>query len=642
MLFEPSGVLRSDYGAYCHALGFTEREEVYRSIFTSEERRQEKEVKYLEAHSPSDADTNADAAAFLSFSQKQSTIAAATAAVTPNTVNTTAANNTPASAGRKGRKASTVNAKSKKKGAATEDPAKALENAAPLTLTFIVMRQLKFCLNRRDIKPLALAIPHCVSLVSVEFVGCGLSEESYFLLVEALYKSRRVASVTIDFNSSSNPGFYVDPVLSPGATFQTANQAAVVSFTDVTPELALSQPNTDSLPGSSRRSVVPRNGGPTLTGEDLLSLREQPGLEGPTFAPSEYRGLRGVLLSLEQQSREEKGRKGKVDSKKQTQLQQQLDSLAQIDRENPVTVPRGWASMLLTGVKHLSLRGNGITSEDVALMASLLLRHPRSELVSLNLWGNRIDDEGAVALAKLLKENRTLQVLDLGHNDIADVGLLTLVDCFCMQEMPLECLLGYRKRQLLRRDATARERQLASTPPPTYPSYQELYTAWHQAKYPALAEEKKESKKGAQTKTKKAEPLLVRPTSPFDRDCFRMENSVRVPGNTVLRCVNLGNNPRVTLDGAREALRVLSLHEPSDDKEMSALQNCVVQPPELYCASIKLHTFVILHDGDPGLRAVQKELSDMLYKRLLLLPQAPAETEVPGDDPKRKSPRAKK
>ncbi|RNF27135.1 uncharacterized protein Tco025E_00633 [Trypanosoma conorhini] len=629
MLFEPSGVLRSDYGAYCHALGVTEREEVYRSIVTDEERRHEAETKYLATHPPSDADTSTEAKDS-SLSPLQTSLPTATPSATMQM------------AAHSGRSGSIGSTKSRKKAAAANDAGRLSSPAAPPTLTFIAMRHLKFCLNERDVKPLALAIPYCVSLVSVELVGCGLSEESYFLLVKAIYMSRRVASVTIDFNGVANSGFYTDPTVSHLTSPRTSTRVAGVSLASPTPDPLLSQPPADSMTGSMRRSCVMGGGSRTLTTERSLSLRKLFGADAPTFHPTDYRGLKGVLLSLEQQSREEKGRKGKVDSKKQTQLQQQQDALAQIDKDNPVLVPRGWAAMLLTGVKHLSLRGNGITNDDVATMASLLLCHPRSELVSLNLWGNRIGDDGAVALAQVLKENRTLQALDLGHNDIGDMGLLSVVDCFRMQEVPFERLQMYRKRQLLRRDATMRERQLATTPPPTYPSYQEVYTAWYQARYPAVAEEKKESKKGTQAKAKKTELVLVRPTSPFDRDCFRMEHTVRVPGNTVLRCVNFGNNRRVTLGGAREALRVLSLREPLEESEMSALQSCALQPPELYCAAITLRTFVILHDGDPGLRAVQRELSDMLYERLLLLPQVPLETEVSGDEAKKKPSRNKK
>ncbi|RNF10556.1 hypothetical protein TraAM80_01481 [Trypanosoma rangeli] len=629
MLFEPSGVLRSDYGAYCHALGVTEREELYQSIFTDEERRHEEGAKYLAAHPYRNALVNLDTTDPSLFAVQPLT------STNPPSATTRAAVSL-------GRSTSVGSVRTKKKGSTRDNAGMPSPAAAPPTLTFISMRHLKFCLNERDVRPLALAIPYCVSLVSVEFVGCGLSEESYFMLVKAIYTSRRVASVTIDFNGTFNSGFYTDPTITSPSSLRTSTRVESAALVYPAHDLSLSQPLADSMTGSLHRSCMLGSGGPVTGTRSSQLLKKWIGADAPTFLPTEYRGFKGLLLSLEQQAREEKGRKGKIDSKRQTQLQQQQDTLAQIDKENPVLVPRGWAAMLLTGIKHLSLRGNGITNDDAATMASLLLCHPRSELVSLNLWGNCIGDDGAVALAQMLKENRTLQALDLGHNDIGDVGLLSLVDCFRMQEMPFEKLQMYRKRYLLRRDATMQERQLATTPPPTYPSYQEVYTAWYQTKYPAVGEEKKESKKGTQAKAKKTEPVLSRPTSPFDRDCFRMEHTVRVPGNTVLRCVNLGNNRKVTLDGAREALRVLSLREPAEESEMSTLQSCAVQPPELYCAAITLRTFVILHSGDPGLRAVQRDLSDMLYWRLLLLPRAPLETEEPGDEVKKKSSRNKK
>ncbi|KEG10888.1 hypothetical protein DQ04_03181010 [Trypanosoma grayi] len=622
MLFEPSGELRCDYGAYCHALGLTEREEVFSAIATNAEIRREKEAKHTSLRPHSSVFLPADTEA--------------PNPPTPQPVSPPAAAAAPPK-----RSASTGSGRGKKKNTIVDDAAKSVAPATPPTITFISMRQLRFCLNERDMKPLALAIPHCISLVSVELVGCGLSRESYFLLVEALYKSRRVVSVTVDFNSTARPGFYEDPTVPVVSQSPTPVDALEIK----TPLNLPTHPQSDDTAekGESSGAVAPQSDSFTRTAEESLLVRRVAGADTPTFAPSAYRGLNSVPSQLEVQFREEKERKGRVDNKKQTQLQQQQDQIAQIDKEFPIVVPRGWPAVLLTGVKHLSLRGNGLTDSDVSAMASLLTRHPRSELVSLNLWGNCITDEGAVALARMLKKNRTMQVLDLGHNNIGDVGLLELVDCFRMQEVPLEKLQAYRKRHLTRRDATSRERQLATASTlPAYPSYQELYAAWHQIKFPAVTEEKKEPKKNTQTKAKRTEPVLIRPLTPFDRDCFRMENAVRAPGNTVLRCVNLGNNPRVTLSGAREALRVLSLHEPSDDEEMAALQNSATQPPELYCASLTLRSFVILHSGDPELEEIQRQLTELLHERKVKRPQSPVEIETPVDEVKRKSPRNKK
>ncbi|KAH9578801.1 Leucine-rich repeat [Trypanosoma melophagium] len=656
MLFEPSGELHCDYGAYCHALGLTEREELYRSIFTNEEERREKEAKYLRDQSP--LITSQSVGSGVTDSPLQQVIAAAAgvsfpfpaATVTTTTTTTAAAAAPTATTTPPKRSASTASGRSRKKEVAVDDSPKGTPQTVPPAITFIVMRNLKFCLNERDMKPLALAIPHCHSLVSVEFVGCGLSMESYFLLVESLYKSRRVASVIIDFNSIHHPGFFEDPTIPAKTQSETPNgtvdgkTAMDLSLGTAGEETTtLSAEVSAALSGDVRKSIIQVKDSSIRISDDPvpLKLRKSVLMGGVKFAPSAYRGLNGVLSALEYQIRDERDRKGKVDSKKQAQ-QQQHDQIAQIDKESPIFVPRGWPAMLLTGVKHLSLRGNGIADDDVITMASLLARHPRSELISLNLWGNRITDAGATALACMLKENRTLQVLDLGHNNIGDVGLLQLVDCFRMQDIPMEKLISYRKRQLMRLDATLREQQLASTVPPAYPSYQELYNAWYQNKFPAVVEEKKDSKKASQAKAKKTETVLVRPTTPFDRDCFRMENTVRVPGNTVLRCVNLGNNQNITVGGAREALRILALREPSDDGEMSALQNSSTHPPELYCASITLRSFVILHSGDSELRKVQKTLSDVLHERQLLLSQPAPEDEVVVEDAKKKSPRNRK
>nr|CCC96168.1 unnamed protein product [Trypanosoma congolense IL3000] len=623
MLFEPSGDLRLDYGAFCHTIGVIEREEVYRSLITNKQQRAKKELKYC-----SSAEDGPMLQQFDEATEVQSQTVKGVAGA--NKMKDATKGSSP------GRKHE------------GESPARrSLPGETPLvhptvqqqpTLYHIVMRHLTFCLNERDMKPLALAIPYCTTLMSIEFIGCGLSRESYFLLVEAAYKSRRLVSMAIDFNNVSRPGFYEDPTVnhpasepprlvehtsgdeaSPG---RFGDESKSTVFRDVVPSRLdgfLASPRVESA-GSSRR-----------TPETVH-----------TFSPSNYRGLNNVPSLLEVQIREERERKGKIDSKKQAQLQQQRELLAQFDKENRIPVPRGWSAALLTGVRQLSLRGNGIGDKDVALMASVLLVHSRSELRSLNLWGNNITDEGAVSLSALLKKNRTLQVLDLGQNDIGDTGLAALVDCFRMQEMPMEELPAYRRQYLMRCDATLREKNLAGAPPPHYPTYQEVYNAWHMVRY-ATPEDRRESKKGL-SKTKRTDSISTRPTTPFDCDCFRIDDPprVRAPGNTVMRCINLGNNKRVTYAGASEALRVLSLHEPADDDEMSMLRDSVTKPPELYCASIVLSSFVVQHMEEPRLREVQNQINKMLHLRLEKLKQAPLEATMSADETRRRTPRGRK
>ncbi|KAG8344296.1 putative Leucine Rich repeat [Trypanosoma vivax] len=627
MLFEPSGDLRRDYGAYCHALGATEREELYSAVTTNKQLKQAKEATFpVSVSIPQLSDLDS-----LNIFLAPEMDTAPKVEAEPSDV----------SAPLIPRKSESSPSR-RKKSQTTECASKADTVATPPVVTYIVMRNLKFCLHVRDMKPLALAIPHCTSLVSVEFVGCGLSRESYLLLVEAVYRSRRIASMTVDFNSTARPGFYEDPTLPSSLGAASAGAAS-----DLRPFLKASHGSQLGEPrlGSAKEcGALQLEKDTTNSDEDSFRVSTQPPNTLHTFPPSAYRGLNNVPSPLEVQIREEKERKGKIDCKKQAQLLQQQEQLAQFDRENPIAVPSGWPSALLTGVKHLSLRGNGINDNDISVISSLLSRHTRSELISLNLWGNNITDDGAVALAEMLKKNCTLQVLDLGHNDIGDVGLIALVNCFRMQEIPIEELQSYRRRYLLRRQATSSEKSLGAAAPPQYPSYPELYNAWYQIRYPSPAEDRRETKKGLMSKSKKSDPTLVRPTAPFDRDCFRMVDSprVRVPGNTVLRCVNLGNNKRVTFNGASEALRILSLHEPIDDNDMMALQNSAVEPPELYCVSIALCSFVLYHDEDPNLQTVQNELTKILTERLQRLKGPPSDEIALPEDTKRRSPRNRK
>ncbi|EAN80633.1 leucine-rich repeat protein (LRRP), putative [Trypanosoma equiperdum] len=628
MLFEPSGDLRVDYSAFCHTLRTTEREEVYRSLITNTQQKAERETKH--SLSPEDE------AILLQWEE-------------PNRMQTLQQEPLPEVEKAKENPTSKRHGTGAKREGATPSRKKSEHNDTspsnpqpppPPTVFYILMRHLKFCLNERDMKPLALAIPYCTSLVSVEFVGCGLSRESYFLLVEASYKSRRLVSMTVDFNCAPKPGFYEDPTIA----------IAPVEVPKVR-ELFPTEKNVPSVRFDDRKRAPSRDLTSLHTESVVTSIRADGQSSGgaasealPTFSPSAYRGLNNVPSLLDLQIREERERKGKTDSKKQAQLQQQRETLAQFDRENRIPVPPGWPAALLTGVKHLSLRGNGISDRDAILTASLLSAHPRSELISLNLWGNNISDDGAVALARLLKKNRTLQVLDLGHNDIGDRGLAALVDCFRIQEMPAEELPAYRKRHLSRYNATAKEKSMISSLPPPYPSYQELYNTWHLCRYPTPVEDRRESKKGLQAKARKAEPAPARPTAPFDRDCFRLDDPprVRAPGNTVLRCLNLGNNKRLTYEGAVEALRVLSLHEPIDDADMAMLRHCAVKPPEPYCVSISLSSFVVHHAGDNRLLDVQNDLSKLLQYRLERLRQLPVDDAAPVEDVKKRSPRGKK
>jgi hypothetical protein len=211
--------------------------------------------------------------------------------------------------------------------------------------------------------------------------------------------------------------------------------------------------------------------------------------------PTQYCGLDQQPTPLELQLQEEKEKKGKVDAKKVQQLQAQRDNLRAFDQQHRIPVPKAWDGVLFTGIHHLSLRGNHIDDAAASRLAQVLMEHPQSRLVSLNLWGNDITDTGATALARMLRVNNVLQALDLGNNRLSDAGLLELVRVFLMKQVTSqEEILAARRAYLTRRGASEEEQKAANQPPvlTDIPSYEDLYAHWwhmqqqqHQAATPA-------------------------------------------------------------------------------------------------------------------------------------------------------------
>lgn len=76
-------------------------------------------------------------------------------------------------------------------------------------------------------------------------------------------------------------------------------------------------------------------------------------------------------------------------------------------------------------VKNLILKKNYIGFKGAAAFAAVLIEKNCS-LVDLDLSRNNIDDDGGVSIAKGLARNVTVQTLDLSDNNIKDEGLLQL------------------------------------------------------------------------------------------------------------------------------------------------------------------------------------------------------------------------
>jgi len=753
MLFEPCGTLLKDYAAYCETMGVTEREDVYRSIHLYEE-------------PPLEVGTDGGVAGDLTSTPRfgsahgRNDRSSAGAGHPANLSGTAAA--TPEKDGQQKRKTSKESGKEKgkrismKAGGKGEDRGREAADATassrdmspilgPVRLTSVVLRYPTFCMNQRDITPLCRAMPYCPSLVSIALVGCGLSVESYVLLVEAVYTSSRILYATIDFNCSAAArreqqmdGFLPDPTV-PARSSSTTTPAdiplAVVHIEEsgktaaAVEETRSTSPTQEGWKGSSSRKASSTRPGsmgsnganskrqskqlsrmPEISVEQIAPLEDEPG--AVYLYPTQYCGLDQIPTPLELALQEEREKKGKIDVKRQQHLAAQQEQLRAFNLVNRVKVPRSWEAILYTGVRSLSLRGNNIGDAVVVEMASVMMENMRSQLVTLNLWGNNITDIGASAIATMLRGNTTLRSLDLGGNQIGDAGLLELANVFRMREMsPGEELQKYRRKCLTHASASEVEQRAALHPLAVgeVPSYDDLYAAWYAEQVhtevaaplgtpplhlppppPSSGRDSggaggllgagAASKRTTPSKGKSAKAEVsnlsntantsiaatsMRPTVPFDRACIRLSHTadslIRVPGNRVLQVLNMGDNEKVTLAGAREAVRRLGLHEPSTREEMSAMVDVrgtfpvapptvavdtqskrpsggnsrgtssstlpaaqgvgpisVIQPPELHCAEVPLLFYNVVNKRQTNREAwgAMDEVQQIMQRQL--------------------------
>lgn len=113
-------------------------------------------------------------------------------------------------------------------------------------------------------------------------------------------------------------------------------------------------------------------------------------------------------------------------------------------------------------VQHLSLRYNCITDKGAQLLGDAIgtLVQQNQKLLTLNLTGNRITDEGVKSLAKGLRMNRTLLALNLANNDIGNLGARRLAEVLSHFPMTHEEIVARRKLQAEK--GAADERKLSS------------------------------------------------------------------------------------------------------------------------------------------------------------------------------------
>lgn len=76
-----------------------------------------------------------------------------------------------------------------------------------------------------------------------------------------------------------------------------------------------------------------------------------------------------------------------------------------------------------TALTKLSLAGNCITSQTTVSAISRMLANPRTQVRTMSLENNEIDDEGAANIAQALETNVTLTELRIGGNLLTNVGV---------------------------------------------------------------------------------------------------------------------------------------------------------------------------------------------------------------------------
>nr|KAG5697468.1 hypothetical protein BaRGS_029359 [Batillaria attramentaria] len=116
-------------------------------------------------------------------------------------------------------------------------------------------------------------------------------------------------------------------------------------------------------------------------------------------------------------------------------------------------------SQLIQGgtVQHLSLRHCRITDEGACRLGHEVgsLKSTNTSLLSLDLAGNLITDEGAAHLSKALRTNRTLLTLSLANNKIGDRGATMLAEVLARFPLTHEECLERRYRRGKRAPAAA-------------------------------------------------------------------------------------------------------------------------------------------------------------------------------------------
>nr|XP_022303422.1 leucine-rich repeat-containing protein 71-like isoform X20 [Crassostrea virginica] len=116
-----------------------------------------------------------------------------------------------------------------------------------------------------------------------------------------------------------------------------------------------------------------------------------------------------------------------------------------------VVTEENWHELITdeSPVQNLSLRHCGMTDKGAKSIGEALgtVKRTNTKLVTLNLAGNQISDQGAIDIANGLRMNRTLMSLSLASNQIGDKGAIKLGEVLSRFPLSHEEVVERRKQK---------------------------------------------------------------------------------------------------------------------------------------------------------------------------------------------------
>jgi hypothetical protein len=239
--------------------------------------------------------------------------------------------------------------------------------------------------------------------------------------------------------------------------------------------------------------------------------------------------------------------------------------------------------LFLSSAKHVSFRGCDLDDDDVEDIAELLAEN--NEIISLNLWGNSITDRGGIAIAKALRGNRVLRSISLAMNKITDktvneickslwnMSLYTEEELIQLREkvfkstfgsinIPRDASINYALQlpampMHLRPLAERKKAEKAKKPPPNKNPISTIFgdapIVWeeqvqrHDIEEPSAPKSSRGTRGTSASSARKSKQQVEENNT---SNTSERKPLFTVPGNVVIRSINLSANVNITDEGA--------------------------------------------------------------------------------------------